>query len=118
MISENISLPPYSESLIVHFCRAGQLRTEAMQLPSLDLNRRQLYDLEALLNRAFYPLAGFLNRDDYEQVLKSMRLSDGSTWPLPVCLDVTEAFAASLDVHQSDLPSKDSQLTTDDLPSR
>ncbi|MCK5517529.1 MAG: adenylyltransferase, partial [Desulfobulbaceae bacterium] len=94
------SAPPtpseYSESLIVHFCRAEQLRAESMQLPSLDLNIRQLCDLESLLNRAFYPLSGFLNRDDYESVVADMRLQDGTVWPIPICLDVDEAFAASL----------------------
>ncbi len=86
----------YSESLIVHFCRAEQLRTESMQLPSLDLNRRQLCDLESLLNRAFYPLSGFLNQDDYASVLSDMRLQDGTVWPIPICLDIDETFAASL----------------------
>ncbi|MCI5209622.1 MAG: adenylyltransferase, partial [Candidatus Electrothrix sp. ATG2] len=86
----------YSESLIVHSCRAKELRSEAVQLTSLDLNRRQLRDLESLLNRAFYPLSGFLGRDDYENVLKNMRLSDGSVWPIPICLDATKEFSASL----------------------
>ncbi len=86
----------YSESLIVHSCRAKQLRSEAVHLLSTDLNRRQLRDLESLLNRAFYPLAGFLGQDDYESVLKEMRLTDGSVWPIPICLDVNEEFAASL----------------------
>jgi sulfate adenylyltransferase len=88
--------PPYSESLLVHFCRAEQLRAEALRLPALDLNRCQLCDLEGLLNRAFYPFSGFLCRADYERVLQEMRLTDGSIWPLPVCLDVSEAFAAKL----------------------
>ncbi len=96
MKSDSVSLLPYSESLIVHFCRAGQLRTEAVHLPSLDLNRHRIYDLEALLNRAYYPLAGFLNREDYEQVLQNMCLADNSVWPIPVCLDVDQTFAASL----------------------
>jgi sulfate adenylyltransferase len=87
---------PYSESLLVHFRRAEQLRTEAVQLPSLDLNQRQLCDLEGLLNRAFYPLNGFLCQADYASVLREMRLADGSVWPLPICLDVNEAFAAKL----------------------
>ncbi|CAK8720566.1 bifunctional sulfate adenylyltransferase/adenylylsulfate kinase [Candidatus Electrothrix laxa] len=86
----------YSESLIVHSCRAKQLRSEAVHLISTDLNRRQLRDLESLLNRAFYPLSGFLGREDYESVLKEMRLTDGSVWPVPICLDVNEEFAASL----------------------
>jgi sulfate adenylyltransferase len=86
----------YSESLIVHSCRANELRSEAVHLISTDLNRRQLRDLESLLNRGFYPLAGFLGQEDYQSVLKEMRLADGSIWPVPVCLDVSEDFAASL----------------------
>ena len=92
-LSHNIS---YSESLIVHSCRAKELRSEAVHLISIDLNRRQLRDLESLLNRAFYPLAGFMGRDDYQSVLQDMRLSDGSIWPIPIYLDVREEFAASL----------------------
>ncbi|MCI5121654.1 MAG: adenylyltransferase, partial [Candidatus Electrothrix sp. AUS4] len=92
-LSHSIS---YSESLIVHSCRAKELRSEAVHLISRDLNRRQIRDLESLLNRAFYPLAGFMGRDDYQSVLQDMRLSDGSIWPIPICLDVREEFAASL----------------------
>ncbi|MFP7754520.1 bifunctional sulfate adenylyltransferase/adenylylsulfate kinase [Thermodesulfobacteriota bacterium B35] len=85
-----------SESLIVHFRRAEQLRADAVELASLDLNTRQLCDLESLLNRAFYPLSGYLNQEDYQAVLADMRLADGSVWPVPICLDVSERFAASL----------------------
>ena len=52
----------YSESLIVHFRRAELLRVEAVGLTSIDLNSRQLCDLELLLNRGFYPLVGFLDQ--------------------------------------------------------
>lgn len=40
MPENNPSSAPYSESLLVHFCRAEQLRAEALRLPALDLNRR------------------------------------------------------------------------------
>ncbi len=88
----------YADSLLVHFRRAEQLRLAALQLPSLDLNTRQLYDLEALLNRACYPLAGYLDREDYASVLQGMKLADGTLWPMPICLDVSEEFARSLEV--------------------
>src|SRR5262245_14887727 len=45
---------------------------------------------------AFAPLAGFLGREDVESVLSSMRLANGSLWPLPVPLDVDEALGRSL----------------------
>jgi len=90
----------YSESLLVHFRRAEELRRQALGHQALDLNGRQLSDLELLLNRALYPLTGFLNRADYERVLDEMRLADGTVWPLPICLDVKEEFARALEPGQ------------------
>ena len=91
----------YSESLLVHFRRIESLKKEALGYPSVNLNKRQLCDLELLLNRAFYPLTGYLGRDDYECVLQDMRLSDGTLWPMPICLDVDEKTAHSLENGQS-----------------
>lgn len=90
----------YSESLVVHFRRAEQLRREAVELFSIDLNIRQLYDLESILNRAFYPLNGYLNQGDYESVLDRMRLGHGALWPMPICLDVSEKVAETLESGQ------------------
>jgi hypothetical protein len=75
--------PDYSESLLVHFRRVESLKEAALDYPSISLNKRQLCDLELLLNRAFYPLRGYLNRADYESVLNKMRLTDGTLWPIP-----------------------------------
>jgi len=86
----------YSESLVVHIRRAEVLKQQALELVSLDLNERQLFDLELILNRGFYPLSGFLTRDDYLSVVHSMSLTDGTVWPIPICLDVSESFAGSL----------------------
>lgn len=86
----------YSESLVVHFRRAEDLRIKALEFQSLDLNARQISDLELLLNRALYPLTGFLGKDDYDGVVEQMRLADGTVWPMPICLDVPGAFADAL----------------------
>ena len=64
--------------------------------PSWDLTDRQLCDIELLLNGAFSPLDGFLNKDDYDSVIKTMRLKSGVLWPIPVTLDVTEEFAEGI----------------------
>ena len=68
----------------------------ARDYPSWNLTARQLCDLELLLNGAFSPLDGYLNRVEYEQVLATMRLPGGIIWPIPINLDVTREFAASL----------------------
>lgn len=91
----------YSESLLVHFRYGESLRQKAQGCIAIDLNQRQLCDLELLMNRAFYPLAGYLDREDYESVLDTMRLCDGTPWPIPICLDVDEKTAASLSAGQT-----------------
>jgi sulfate adenylyltransferase len=63
---------------------------------SWDLTERQLCDIELLLNGAFSPLEGFLGKADYESVVKTMRLTSGVLWPMPITLDVTEEFAADV----------------------
>ena len=82
--------------LLAADARRAELKKESIHLPSWDLNSRQIWDIELLLNGAFSPLRGYLGKADYEGVCSRMRLSDGSLWPMPINLDVTEAFAATL----------------------
>ncbi len=42
-----------------------------------------------------------MNRSNYESVLDRMRLQDGTLWPVPICLDVSETTARSLESGQS-----------------
>ena len=95
-MEQSTTMKDYSESLLVHFRRAVELEQQALSYPSIDLNKRQLCDLELLLNRAFYPLEGYLNKADYDSVLDSMRLTDQTVWPIPICLDVDEKIASSI----------------------
>jgi sulfate adenylyltransferase len=72
---------------------ATAAQQEAAGLPSWDLTARQHCDLEMLLSGAFSPLAGFMGQADYERVCAEMRTSAGVLFPIPITLDVTEAFA-------------------------
>lgn len=75
---------------------ARALERRCGSLPSLELTQRQLCDLELLLSGAFSPLEGFLGRSDYNGVVEEMRLADRTLWPMPITLDVSEAFSAGL----------------------
>ncbi|MFK8013741.1 MAG: bifunctional sulfate adenylyltransferase/adenylylsulfate kinase [Marinicellaceae bacterium] len=72
------------------------LKKETLNLPSWDLTERQICDIELLLNGGFSPLDGFMNKTDYASVLSSMRLADGTLWPMPIMLDVSSELANSL----------------------
>ncbi len=76
---------------------AETAKKSAGDYPSWDLTERQLCDIEMLLNGAFSPLEGFLNKDDYDAVIAGMRLTSGVLWPMPITLDVSEEFAAGLE---------------------
>lgn len=68
----------------------------AGEYPSWDLSSRQLCDLDLLTNGAYSPLEGFLTEQEYTDVCNKMRLPGGTLWPIPVVLDVSEAFSEQL----------------------
>ena len=95
-------VPPHGGQLKSRYLTEGEVgaaKREAAQLPSLDLTPRQLCDVKLLLSGGFSPLEGFLDQAEYDSVLHHMRLTDGLLWPLPIVLDVSEAFADDLKEH-------------------
>ena len=75
----------------------------AQSLPRIQLNNRELADLEMIAVGAMSPLEGFMTRDDYEGVLTDMHLTLGLPWTLPVTLavkpgDDADQYKEGLDV--------------------
>ncbi len=93
------NLAPIPE-LYVSYDSAQKLKVDAGDLLSHDLTPRQICDLELLMNGGFNPLKGFLSQEDYESVVDTMRLANGTLWPMPITLDVTEKFAEGVEVGQ------------------
>jgi len=98
-VSDHLIEPHGGEllSLIAEPNRGQELIKQSTDWPSWDLTARQVCDLELLLSGGFSPLRGFLGESDYASVCESMRLADGTLWPIPVTLDVPEDFAAQLE---------------------
>jgi sulfate adenylyltransferase len=84
-------IQPYGGEL-VDLLAAGEERESIMSratlLPRLQLTQRNLCDLELLATGAFSPLKKFMSRADYLSVLDSMRLADGTLFPIPITLPV------------------------------
>src|ERR1035441_5917518 len=103
-------IAPHGGELVqlqVPAARAAELKAHSKDWPSWDLTARQLCDLELLMSGGFSPLRGFMNRADYEGVCHNMRLGNGTLWPMPITLDVTEEFAKKLTAGSSKIALRD-----------
>ncbi|MDQ4149758.1 MAG: sulfate adenylyltransferase [Actinomycetota bacterium] len=91
--------PPHGGSLTERLASDEERErwlSDAAGLVTIQVGERSLADLECLAVGAFSPLQGFMGRDDYQSVLKEMRLASGLVWSLPVTLAVDDEQVASL----------------------
>ena len=92
--------PPYGGRL-VNLLAAPEEREGLMRhgekLPFAQVSMRTLCDLELLASGAFSPLETFLGRADYVRVLEEMRLADGTLFPVPITLPVSDVSGLKLD---------------------
>ncbi len=92
-------VPPHGGVLVdrvVSGDAAEELRRQAASLPRLTLDGRELADLELIATGAASPLEGFLCAADYQRVLRELRLSDGTVWPVPLTLAVSGEARSSV----------------------
>ncbi|MCH7923438.1 MAG: sulfate adenylyltransferase, partial [Nitrospinae bacterium] len=82
-------IAPHGGKLINRVLEADEsaaAEERAADLPQVALNARAISDLELIATGAFSPLEGFMGRQDYQGVIKDMRLSNGLPWSLPITL--------------------------------
>jgi sulfate adenylyltransferase len=105
-----MSLPNHAPipELYVSSDSAQKLKLSAGALTSWDLTARQVCDLELLMNGGFSPLKGFMGQADYDGVVANMRTADGTLFPIPITLDVSEAFAEKVTAGQ-DIALRDAE---------
>jgi sulfate adenylyltransferase len=91
MKSKNKLISPYGGNLL-NLVVKGEVRDDlirnAITLDSIQLSSRSLCDIELLATGAFSPLDRFMGEKDYYNVLKDMRLSNGTVFPIPITLPV------------------------------
>jgi sulfate adenylyltransferase len=71
---------------------AEEVVAAAAGLASLVVSGAEAADLRALATGAYSPLAGFVGAKDHQAILESMRLPDGTLWPIPVCLGLPDGL--------------------------
>ena len=77
-------------NLVVESGKRNELVERAKFLPSLQVSYRVQCDLELLAVGALSPLDRFMGEKDYKSVLKEMRLTNGTLFPIPITLPVDD----------------------------
>lgn len=93
------TIQPHGGTLINRVLE-GAAREEARNIARntarITLSDVALSDLELISNGGYSPLNGFMGRADYDRVVNEMRLANGTLWPIPIVLPVTEGEADAL----------------------
>jgi sulfate adenylyltransferase len=66
------------------------LLQESASYPVIPIDAWTVSDIHCIGMGAFSPLTGFLGEEDYESVLQTMRLADGTVWTIPITLAVDD----------------------------
>lgn len=94
-------IPPYKGKLInllLEEADSERVKKESESCPAITLTQRQHCDLELLVTGALSPLTGFMNQQEYESVVDNTSLLDGTVWPIPYYLDLSEEQAAGINI--------------------
>jgi sulfate adenylyltransferase len=62
----------------------------------IEIDFMALSDLELIGIGAYSPIEGFFDKEDYESVVKNMRLANGLVWSIPITLPVSEEVAQNI----------------------
>ena len=89
------------KDLLVSEGRAEELKKASLGFRSVTLTKRQICDLELLLNGGFTPLRGFMKKAEYDAVLDTMHLPSGELWTIPIILDIPGQLADTLQIGES-----------------
>jgi len=84
-------IAPHGNELIdkaVNATRSDELRNAFDTFQTLRLDRNLLFDFVNLATGVYSPLRGFMARNDFLKVVRDLTLESGTTWPLPVVLDI------------------------------
>jgi sulfate adenylyltransferase len=85
--------------LVIKLLEGAEREKEAEKakgLTAVQISNQAKGDLIMIGIGGFSPLEGFMDKDDWKSVCENMTLADGTFWPIPVMLAVTESEADAI----------------------
>ena len=95
-------VPPHGgKGLVIRLLEGAEKDAELKKaggLKQLEISSQEKGDLIMIGIGAFSPLAGFMTKADWKGVCEKFLLADGTFWPVPVMLSVSDEDAAAVKV--------------------
>jgi sulfate adenylyltransferase len=98
------TIAPHGGTLVNRVIPNGEKQAalqKASALKQIKVNAWTLSDLDLIAVGAFSPLTGFLNEQDYNSVVETMRLADGTVWSIPITFALKASIAATIQPGES-----------------
>jgi len=92
-------IPPHGGQLInriLHNKEGDSWQAKLPELAKIPLTDFALSELDNIACGLYSPLVGFMDEESYNTVIESMRLVDGTVWPIPILLPVETTIANTL----------------------
>lgn len=99
----SIAIAPHGGQLVNRLIPEQEYEAYAekvSKLKQIKVNAWTISDMDLIAVGAFSPLTGFLNEEDYLNVVNNMRLADGTLWSIPITLAVDEQVAKSFSIEE------------------
>jgi sulfate adenylyltransferase len=69
---------------------------QAREMPKVRMTSRETSDLIMIGTGAFSPVDGFMGKEDWERICREFAMSNGTFWPIPITLSVSDDEASGL----------------------
>ena len=99
-MSNNELIKPHGGGELVSILLSGDEKNSEIErsksMKRVQITTREAGDLIMIGIGGFTPLKGFMGYDDWRGVVTEMKMADGTFWPIPITLSVSEEEAASI----------------------
>ncbi|KAL7714034.1 Sulfate adenylyltransferase [Entamoeba marina] len=100
-IQQNLDklIKPHGGKLVKTLKYGNELKdciNEAKTLDSVNISSREFGDLVMMGIGGFSPLDGFMKKEDWYSVCKNFTMADGTFWPIPITMSVSEDEAKKM----------------------
>jgi len=90
-------IEPHGGKLVNRTCKRVLTKKAVQEMGILNVSKETVMDAEQISIGAFSPLEGFLCEDDFNSVVDTMRLSEGTIWTVPIIIQIDKMDAKRLE---------------------